>query len=272
MNRLLKEFLHRPWKRRQETISFRLLWGIALAFFLAWPAASSAQKISENETAARQIVGEAIAAMGGTQALNQVRSLSMLGMTHVWVGDQELQGSAQYTYRRPDQYRVDVNLPALKIIQAFNGKVGWGMENLKDYPPEINQRIALSMQVALTRGLLALLNTGAPRTKMQVVSQEEVGSAKAVVIDFEDGAGNSTRFYFDRNTHLPLQAVYADVDAEGHPIMTTDAYFNFRKVGAVRWPHRMVEYQAGQRKREDIFTEIQVNGKIDKAFFNPVAP
>jgi|GEM_PF-4098183 len=228
--------------------------------------------IRKDDVAGREIVQGAIRAMGGTSAFDQVRNLSMLGMTRVWIGDQELQGSAHYTYARPDKYRVDVDLRPVKFIQAFNGKVGWGLENLKPYPPEINERIARSMQVALTRGLLALLHFDAGRSKIKVVAREEIDSTKVDVVDFEDGAGNTTQFSFDVTTHLPRRAIYADIDAEGNPVETTDSFFNFRKAGALRWPYRVVQFQGGIRKREDIFTEIQVNGKVDRSFFEPIAP
>jgi hypothetical protein len=224
----------------------------------------------ESEAAGRKFMNGAIAAMGGQTAFDQVRSISMLGMTRVVAADREFQGSAQYVYLRPDKYRVDVNLQPLKMIQAFNGKAGWGMENLNPYPPNINQRIVDSMKVVLTRGLLALFHVNAPGAKMRIVAREEVDGIKADVVDFEDGSGNSTRFLFDTETHLPLRAVYADIDAEGNPIETTDVFSNFRKVGALRWPHRMVQYQAGFRRREDIFTEIQVNGKVTGSYFDPI--
>jgi hypothetical protein len=224
----------------------------------------------ESEAAGRKFMNSAIAAMGGPTAFDQVRSISMLGMTRVVAGDQEFQGSAQYVFLRPDKYRVDVNLQPLKMIQAFNGKAGWGMENLNPYPSHINQRIADSMKVVLTRGLLALFHVNAPGAKMRIVAREEIDGIKADVVDFEDGSANSTRFYFDAETHLPLRVVYADIDAEGNPIETTDVLFNFRKVGGLRWPHRTVQYQAGLRKREDIFTEIQVNGKVTASYFDPI--
>ncbi len=256
--------------QRNRLLAFLLLAVIFL--FLVKSLAAYGERQQESEAAARKIVAGALAAMGGPAALGDIRSLSMLGMTRVWVGAQEMKGSAKYTFARPDKYRVDVDLPSVKIIQAFNGKVGWGMENLKSYPPEIDKRIAVSMQVALTRGLLALLNTESPKAKLKVVAREELNGAKAEVVDFDDGAGNVTRFYFDLNTHLPSRAVYSDIDAEGHPVVSTDDFTNFRRVGAIRWPHHVVEYQAGERKREDVFTEVRINEKMPASFFNPVAP
>lgn len=243
--------------------------GAGVALFVGRTVAFG-EKDQESEAAGRKFMNSAIAAMGGAAALDQVRSISMLGMTRVVAGDREFQGSAQYVYLRPDKYRVDVNLQPLKMIQAFNGKVGWGMENLNPYPPHINQRIAESMNVVLTRGLLALFHINAPGVKMRIVAREEVDGIKADVVDFEDGSGNSTRFFFDAETHLPIRAVYADIDAEGNPIETTDVFSNFRKIGSLRWPYRMVQYQAGLRKREDIFTEIQVNGKVTGSYFDPI--
>lgn len=245
---------------------------IVLSIYFPTPSRAVEEKAAESGAAARKIFANAIAAMGGSAALTQIKSLSMLGMTRVWRGAQEFQGSAKYTYLRPDKYRVDVDLRPRKITQAFNGKFGWGMENLKVYPSEINQRIATSMQVALTRGILVLLQGDVPQAKFHLVAREDLEGNKADVVDFEDGSGHSTRFFFDLNSHLPLQAVYADIDADGNPILTTDVFSNYRKVGGVRWPHRVVEYQAGQRKREDIFTEVQVNGNILASFFDPVAP
>ncbi len=240
-----------------------------LTFFEAQKGAFG-EEPQESELAGRKFMNNAIAAMGGATAFDQVRSISMLGMTRVVAGDNELQGSAKYVYLRPDKYRVDVNLQPLKMVQAFNGKVGWGMENLHPYPSDINQRIADSMQVVLTRGLLALFHVNAPKARMRIVAREEIEGIKSDVIDFEDGSGHSTRFLLAADTHLPLRAVYADIDSQGNPIETTDAFFNFRKVGALRWPYRMVQYQAGLRKREDIFTEIQVNGKVAETFFDPI--
>lgn len=244
----------------------------ACAVVLAGSLRSLNGENGKDDLAGREIVEAAIRAMGGPSAFDQIRNLSMLGMTRVWIGDQELQGSAHYTYARPDKYRADVDLHPVKITQAFNGKVGWGLENLKPYPPEINERIARSMQVALTRGLLALLHVEAGPAKIKVVAREEIESTKVDVVDFEDGAGNTTQFSFDVTTHLPRCAIYADIDAEGNPVETTDSFYNFRKAGALRWPYRVVQFQAGFRKREDIFTEIQVNGKVDQSFFEPIAP
>jgi hypothetical protein len=224
----------------------------------------------EGEVAGRKFINGAIAAMGGAAAFDQVRSISMLGMTRIVAGENEFHGSAKYVYMRPGKYRVDVDLQPLKMIQAFNGKVGWGMENMNPYPAAISQRIADSMQVVLTRGLLALFHVNAPKARMRIVAREELEGIKADVIDFEDGSGNSTRFFLGAESHLPLRAVYADIDPQGSPIETTDAFFNFRKTGPLYWPYRMVQYQAGLRKREDIFTEIQVNGKVSETYFDPV--
>lgn len=247
--------------------------GVMVGFFLFVTSGRAADaKEVERGIAAKKIVSNAITAMGGAAALNQIRNISMLGMTHVWVGTQEIQGSAKYTFLRPDKYRVDVDLPSAKITQAFNGKQGWGLENLKPYPPEISQRVASSMQIALMRGLLALLHFEQPQARWSVVAREDVEGGKADAVDFDDGAGNTTRFYFDVATHLPVRALYADIDAEGRPVVTLDVFFNFRKVGAVRWPHRIVEYQADQRKREDIFTEIRINEKVPESFFDPIGP
>jgi hypothetical protein len=247
---------------------------LILCFVMAVPRLTKAsdEKAQESEAAARKIVGSAVAAMGGTAALGQVKSISMLGMTHVWVGAQEIEGAAKYTYLRPNKYRVDVDLPQMKIIQAYNGKLGWGLENLRPYPREIDERVAISMQVALTRGFLALFHVESPKTKMSMVSREDVEGVKADVVDFDDGMGNVTRFYFDISSHLPVRVVYSDIDPQGNPIVTTDVFMNFRKVGSLLWPHRVVEYQADQKKRDDIFTEIQVNGKVPESFFDPINP
>jgi hypothetical protein len=248
-------------------LTIGLIAGLA---FLGGQTIAFGENDQESETAGRKFMNTAIAAMGGPTAFEQVRSISMLGMTRVVAGDQEFQGSAQYVFMRPDKYRVDVNLQPLRMIQAYNGRVGWGMENLNPYPANINVRIADSMKVVLTRGLLALFHVNAPGAKMRIVAREEIDGIKADVVEFEDGSANSTRFHFDAETHLPLRAVYADIDAEGNPIETTDVFSNFRKVGALRWPHRMVQYQGGLRKREDIFTEIQVNGKVTGSYFDPI--
>ena len=258
-----------------RTIPRRIRWScviglIAGVAILEVHGGTFGEQPQESELAGRKFMNNAIAAMGGAAAFDQVRSISMLGMTRVMAGEKELQGSAKYVYVRPDKYRVDVNLQPLKMIQAFNGKVGWGMENLNPYPADINQRIADSMRVVLTRGLLALFHVNAAKAKMRIVAREEVDGIKADVVDFEDGSGNATRFLFDAESHLPLRAVYADIDSQGNPIETTDAFFNFRKVGPLRWPYRMVQYQAALRTREDIFTEIEVNGKVAESYFDPV--
>lgn len=256
--------LEPAWVRRFAFVCSVALWTFS-------PIGVFAQSPSpENEAAARRIVDSALAAMGGREALNGVRSLSMLGMTHVQMEGQEVQGSAHYVVLRPDRYRADVTIDNHKIIQAFNGKTGWGMEGLKAYPPDIVKRIETSMQTALYRGLFALLSASSSHLQLRLVGRVDVGDQKADAIDWDDGAGNVTRFYFDIKSHLPLRAVYSDIDGQGNPVVTTDDFFGFRKVDGLVWPHRMIEYQGDEKKREDIFTEIQVNGKVAESYFDPV--
>ncbi|MDD5544627.1 MAG: hypothetical protein PHX83_15785 [Acidobacteriia bacterium] len=258
-------------RRRESTLWLKLVIVGGLVFLTANTITAQAQSSSpENEAAARRIVDSALAAMGGRETLSRVRSLSMLGMTRLQVEGQQVQGAARYVVLRPDRYRADVTIDNKKIIQAFNGKTGWGMEGLKTYPPEIDKRIEMAMQTALYRGLLALFSASSPHLQVRLVGRLDVNDQKADAVDWDDGAGNMTRFYFDIKSHLPLRAVYSDIDSQGNPVVTTDDFFGFRKVDGLVWPYRMIEYQGDEKKREDIFTEIQVNGKVAESYFDPI--
>jgi hypothetical protein len=264
----------RETRRLSNTPNQTSIRGAVLMVFLglSWvPCAIFCQgPASESDAAAKRIVWSALNAMGGVEGLSRLKNISMLGITKVSVEGRELQGSAHYVVQRPDRYRVDVDLDNHKIIQAYNGRVGWGMDGLEAYPPEIGKRVEVSMRMALYRGLLALFSALSPRTQFHLVGRVDVNEQKADAVDLDDNEGNTTRFYFDVKTRLPLRAVYADIDGQGNPVVTTDDFFNFRKVESLVWPHRMVEYQADQKKREDIFTEIQVNGKLSESYFDPI--
>ena len=233
-----------------------ILASVALLGSLASPA--GAQSIDE-------IVARHMAARGGSERWQAIRSLRMTGRAFAGPGREAL---VTREIKRPGRVRTEFTFQGLTGVYAYDGKRGWqvspltGVLDPQDLEPENAQAAA---EQADLEGALA----GGARKgyTLAVIGRETLAGREALHIRVTSKTGPPQEHYLDAETYL-LVRTEATRQVRGRTTLLETVYGDYRSVGGAVFAHSIDIGARGRPDRVHIVVEsIEVNPSIDDKRF-----
>src|SRR5215510_579158 len=267
----------------QPETSFRtredLMFGIVLALLVLLSACSSAQPMGPD--AARALIEESAAAMGGWAALDAVKSQEIITAG----GDLEpmqavkpdgeprvinrySQGiivdfEKQQTRLTFDGIREYPNTQPIKFVEVINGDAGM-LETPDAKGNSVRERLhpsRLATRLRDTRRLpIRLLHTAKSASDLTRVADKKEGNTTIHVVRYKD-AGLPVEVQFDSFNKLPIRVIYTEDDPIYGDTLNELAFAEWRDYGGVRLPQTMRVFLNGNKIREERARNIINNPK-----------
>lgn len=227
------------------------------------PPAATGESLAEG----RRLLRQAADALGGTAAFAAVETARMTASTSVTTPDDvQMQVEMEVVRAYPDRFRIVQSLPMgqIEIVSDGATMVLKTPQGTMDAPPAL----AREMAAERWRDLIYLFaHAGDAGLQVQHAGREDVdGRATEVLLVDPPGEPAAFRLYLDAATKEPVAVGYGSM-MTGAPVQVRDLLRDFREVGGVRLPHRVVSYHDGKPATEMAADEIVLNAEIDPATF-----
>lgn len=230
------------------------------------PTAQTAEPAAQNAPTADEIVAKYIAAIGGKDAITQVKSISMESTMQV------MGNEAPSTTVIVDGVgrRMDTDFNGTKITQCINAKGGWNVNPMAGAadptPMSDDEYNSVKDDIYVGGGLYDYAARG---SKVELVSKDADGYK--IKLTTKDKA--ETVFVIDPATFL-IKSVMRKGDMQGQEVDVTSTLSDYRKTdGGFMMPYAM-DIDFGSNFQLSISVKkIELNKTIDPAIFElPKAP
>ena len=257
----------------------------ATAAFSQAPAAPSAALKSYAH--AREVLDRALAASGGVAALEAVKVVTRTGSGTAYNQGQSLRPSDPFSTRAVEVTSVAdfekgrsvnevVTTPigglSTKTRAVLRGDSGFGHNLLTNVVTPATPGGLTGARTALRRDPLSILVTASRRADtLRYVGDDVVDGARNDVITFADADGTQIALYVDARTGLltKFETVF-DHAVLGDTVADTKLS-DYRPVGGVQVPFRVVTRVGGQVTQDLKYTDVKVNAAPEASLYEPPA-
>jgi hypothetical protein len=223
---------------------------------------------AESAARAKQLIGQAIDALGGQAYLN-VRDQTCEGRVaffghHGALSDYE-QMSDYNLY--PDKERTEYSKKR-NIIDVYNGKQGWTLDRggISDMPAD---SIA-DFQNGLKRdiNILFRFRMKEPGLEFRYDGPDVVDLKEVDWVEISDPDHRTIRIAIARLSHLPVRAVYVSRDPQTHERTQETEYFsNYQRKQGIQTPFQDQRTRDGQKIYQLFISDCQFNTGLQPDFF-----
>jgi zinc protease len=218
-------------------------------------------RVGETAEDAKALIEKAIAAKGSLATLRGIRTIR--AVSTVTVADQAGRVDIPTTtsVRYPGGFRVDADLPAGKVVQAFNAGQYWVQDErgVREAPPQVAMQIRSIVQRDIIPLLLSLSDGRVGATRLP----DEVDGARKLPVLFVEGGGmRPVSLVFDPDTLVLLKQRY---DLENATV--EERYSDYRLVDGLQVPFKAEVQRNGVPLVERVVRTIEFNVPLDAALF-----
>jgi hypothetical protein len=213
-----------------------------------------------------EIVAKHVAARGGREALRGLKTVRMTGHADAGPGRTAI---VRREIARPDRIRTELVFQGTTGVYAWDGKAGWRVSPLdgsleaQALPPD--EALGTAEQADLEG---PLVDWKAKGHKVELVGTSPVaggGPAHELKISLKSGG---TRLVWIDAASGQMVRSEASRRVRGHEITVETTYGDFRKVGALSFPHAIEAGVRGRPRRLKIVVEsVDLNPPLDEARF-----
>jgi predicted Zn-dependent peptidase len=216
---------------------------------------------AEAKQRAVEIVRAAVDAIGGRQALDNLKSFQTKGTMEITVQGQTMKADVQQSLVYPDKYRMEMTLPMGEMVQGYDGKVGWMQQGTQSR--EVPAQMATEMAKGITRGS----SIGLLRAALDGSATIAAKDANTIVWSKDDTTITMT---FNPETKRVAKLNYRGMGMAG-PAEVEEIYGEYRKFGDVWLPASVTILQNGQKFAEVKATEVVINPELKPDLFTKPA-
>jgi outer membrane lipoprotein-sorting protein len=210
-----------------------------------------------------------VAALGGLEKLQTIRTLKRIGDVHMMGMDMPL---VMYQ-KRPDKIRTEVEIPNMnvEVISAYDGETAWMLNPMMGSAPQ-------AMSPEQSRNMLnqvdidgTLVNYEAKGFSVEYLGETEVAGKPAHKLRLTHPDRPENFLYLDATTYLVVKSEGQGPDPQTGQLVTTEIYLSdYRPVNGVMMPHALEVHLRGEKFQDIVFSSIVVNTEMsDKLFAMP---
>jgi glyoxylase-like metal-dependent hydrolase (beta-lactamase superfamily II) len=247
-------------------------------------AATAPPSLSETSYAeARKVLDAALQAAGGASALQAVKDVTRKGTGTIFAQGQSLKVDPPYD-KRPLETRsvhdfarrrsavendsVNQGVVPVKTRVVLAGDSGFNLNRVTNVATPFSPAAIGTSRAALRRDPATLLLTAASRAEtLRSLGEGAFEGRPHRVVAFADADGTQMALYVDVRTNLVSK--YETLG--DHPVLgdvlTEVVFSDYRAVGAVKLPFRVVNRTAGEVTQELQYSEVKANADPDASAF-----
>jgi len=218
-------------------------------------------RVGETAEDAKALIEKAIAAKGSLTTLRGIRTVRAVSTVTVTDQAGRVDIPTTTSIRYPGGFRVDADLPAGKVVQAFNAGQYWIQDDrgVREAPPQVAMQIRSIVQRDIIPLLLGLSDGRVGATR---IPDEVDGARKLPVLFVEGGGMRPVSLVFDPDTLVLLKQRY---DLENATV--EERYSDYRLVDGLQVPFKAEVHRNGLPLVERVVRTIEFNVPLDAALF-----
>jgi len=231
---------------------------------------STASAEDENTRKARELVQQAIQALGGQAYLN-IRDREQHGRGYVLHhGRQEGVGVLFWSFTEfPDKERDELT-PERDVAELYVGEKGYEITYKGAHP--IEQKDLVDYLRRRHYSLDNVLRTWVNEPGVLFLYEGFATAAQhpALQVTLVNAKDESVTLYFDADTHLPIKKTFTWRDpVDKQKNLEEEVYENYRPVSGIMAPYNVTRFFNGDMAGERFFFNVTINQGLDRAMFDP---
>ncbi|HEY2858511.1 MAG TPA: hypothetical protein VGJ21_08850 [Terracidiphilus sp.] len=224
------------------------------------PAPAAAPATTAADLTADQVVSKYLAAVGGKDAISQVKSMSM--ETSVQVMGNEAPSTTVIV--DGVGYKTETDFNGSKIVQCYTDKGGWSVNPMAGSadptPMPDDEYNAGKDEIHIGGALLDYADNGG---KLELISKD-AGTYKVKLTSKEK---QETTYVFDASTYL-IKSVLRKGKMQGQDVDITTTFSDYRKTDVgFMIPYAMDLDFGGQFQLSIVVKKVELNKTVDPAIF-----
>jgi len=230
----------------------------ALLLLAALAAPVQAQSVDE-------VLAKMIDAAGGRKAMEAIKDSTMVATMEI--PSMTMTGTMTLYQKEPDKMRMDMEIMGMKITQAYDGKVGWGVNpqtgKAEEAPAKAQGELKRQAQ-----GYDAMLNPQKHGLSYVLKGKETVEGKECLVLE-QTMAGEEDKIIIvvDGASYLPVLSRAKTQNMMGADVESETLFEDYQKEGGMVVPHALTIKQGGSLWAKIKVSEITFNSDLEDAFF-----
>jgi hypothetical protein len=228
-------------------------------FWAVLPVSAQTPQSAAADRQALAVLHRMQAALGGADQLAAIRALDWTVSAQTWdaSGSPGPDGIRRIRWMRPNLFRKDQHAGSVTVLEFFDGNGGWevvpdgGLLELKGNELAIVRREAA--------GFWPNIVLADRSSRFQIRS----GGGDSIRITSADDSDVVVEISVDPGTGLPIRGYSAplsgSVTTTYQRVRQRMEYREWQSAGAIRWPHKTINYHDDVKRAEITTTEIQLN-------------
>lgn len=226
----------------------------------AGPATQNRMIFGQDTTAPEKILARTAQALGGTEALKSVHSLSLTSAETIM--GTTVSSEAKIVY--PDKYWTRFETSGGSVTMAVSGLTGWlstpsgGRVTMPDTQLK-------GIQASLKRDIITIFAHEAAQ-KPRYNGLRSIEGTECHDIIFSPGCSAGFHLLVNTKTFLPVALIYAD-NAAGSTDGTIELLADYKAFGSILLPSRSLVTSEGRLVSQSTIIKITINPDIDASLF-----
>ncbi len=167
--------------------------------------------------------------------------------------------------KRPDKFRMEMEMQGQKMVQAYNGEKGWMIAPWVSSEPQDLTGAELSQAMDQANFDGELYNYKEKGTEASLVGKVNVEDTPMYNIKLTDKNGTTKNYFIDAEDYL-IRKVKARVNAQGQEVEVEQNLSDYKEFGGVKMPTK-IESKNPMGTAVITFKEISYNDNIDDSIF-----
>ena len=244
---------------------------VLVGIFPADPALLRAQQVlmpEESAAKAKQLLQEAIQALGGNAYLNE-RDVTCTGRVSQFGHSGELSGYEKFIDYSllPDKDRTE-NLPKRNLIDVSNDDHGWTLDRggITDTPEDVIAQNRDNLKQDLDYVLRHRL--AEQGMIFRYAGPDVVDLKEAEWVELTDSDGRAIRIALDKGTHLPIRKIVVSRDPNTRLRSEEIEYYtNYHPLQGIETPFQITRERNGIKVYQVFFDECKYNTGLSESLF-----
>jgi hypothetical protein len=249
-----------------ETLAFTARTG-AIPAVAQQPPAALAPATPESRKQAAALVAAAVKAHGGAAALKAVRNWRTRGSITLTLGQMSLDGETAEYVELPSRRRMEMTIMGQPVVQVMDGDTAWAVMNGAPQPMSPDQVEAMRAG-GFSNPVRLLLALSDPQADIRYAGRVPFSARTAETIEWLRPGGRPAKVYFDAASGDLLALEQPELSPAGADwVPVQRAFGDYRTVGKLRYPYRVIVYSNGAKMVETALSQVEFNVTIPAGLF-----
>jgi zinc protease len=225
------------------------------------PPAKDGYRVASTPDDARALIERVVAAKGSLETLRNVRTVRAVANAAILEGGSRVEVPTTTWIKYPGAFRIDADLPAGKLVQAFNAGAYWVQDDrgVREAPPQLAMEIRSNVQRDIIPLLLGLVDG---RVSAMRAADEVEGNRKFPVLYVHGGGMRPVSMVLDPDSLIILRQRY---DMENATI--EERFSDYRPVDGLQVAFRAELFRNGTPLLERTLKSIEFNLPLESSLF-----